>query len=69
MYVKPSKTQGPHSTGKDTSPTASRRDDHPGKKAGRAEHERLIADQRIVAYSLGDTFPKKSTASKDKGKK
>jgi hypothetical protein len=65
MYVKPSKTQGPHATGKDVSPTASRRDNHPGKKAGKAEHEKLIADQRIVADSLGDTFPKHSTGGRN----
>jgi hypothetical protein len=61
---KPEKQSGPHATGKDVSPTASRRDNHPGKKAGKAEHEKLIADQRIVADSSGDTFPKHSTAAR-----
>lgn len=61
--VKAEKQSGPHATGKDVSSAASRRDNHPGKKAGKAEHEKLIADQRIVADSVG-TFPKHSTAAK-----
>jgi hypothetical protein len=65
---KPEKESGPHKTGKDVSPTASRRDNHPGKKAGKAEHEKLIADQRIVADTVG-TFPKHSTAAKEQVKK
>lgn len=48
---------------KDNSPTASRRDDHPAKRAERAKHEALRKDQQIVADD--DTvFPKHSTADK-----
>ncbi len=36
------------------------------KKAGKAAHEKLIADQRIVADTRGDesSFPRHSTAAK-----
>src|SRR5258708_32200839 len=63
--LRPEKGPGPHSTGKDVSSAASRRDNHPGKKATKAEHERLLADHSIVADTLGsESFPKFGTASK-----
>jgi len=53
---KEKKESGAHHTGKNISPTATRRDDHAGKKAGRAEHEKLIADQRKTANTLGKSY-------------
>jgi hypothetical protein len=48
---------------KDNSSTASRRDDHPGKKAEKSKHEALHADQQIVA-DTNTVFPQHSTADK-----
>jgi len=55
-HERPAKPMGAHATGRDTSPTATRRDDHPGKKAGKAEHEQLIADQRKTANTLAESY-------------
>src|SRR5260221_14009005 len=61
--VRPEKGPGPHSTGKDVSSAASRRDNHPGKKATKAEQGRLVADHSIVA-DTNTVFPQNSTADK-----
>ena len=54
--------------GKNNSPTSSRRDDHPAKRAEKARREALIADQRISGFDTGTlgqgSHPKKSTADK-----
>ncbi len=60
--VRPEKGPGPHSTGKDVSSAASRRDNHPGKKAEKSKHEALRADQQIVA-DTNTVFPQHSTAA------
>ncbi len=48
---------GPRATGKSVDSAISRRDDHPGKKATREEHAKLVADQQIVS-DTNQTFPK-----------
>jgi hypothetical protein len=47
---------------KDNSPTASRRDDHPAKRAEKAKHEELRKDQQITA-DTNTVFPQHSTAA------
>ncbi len=65
--VRPEKGPGPHSTGKSVDAAISRRDDHPGKQKEKAKHKALIADQRIVADTLGsESFPQHSTADSKK---
>ena len=57
------KESGLHDLGKDNSAAASRRDDHPSKRAERAKHEELRKDQQITA-DTNTVFPKRSTADK-----
>ena len=58
---------GPRATGKSVDSAISRRDDHPGKKATRDEHQKLVADQRVVAATLGsESFLSHSTADSKK---
>lgn len=63
------KESGAHRTGRDTSPAATRRDDHPAKAKERKHRQSLIDDQRVVADTLGTgSFPQHSTAAKQEGK-
>ena len=58
---------GPRESGKDRSATVTRRDSHPARKATRDEHQKLVADQRVVAATLGsESFPSHSTADSKK---
>ncbi len=50
---------------KDNSSTASRHDDHPGKRAEKSKHLALRADQQIVA-DTNTVFPQHSTADSKK---
>jgi hypothetical protein len=63
---------GPRVTGKENHPTVTRRDSHEAKKAGKAEHLELVADQRIDGREVGTlgtgSFPVKSTAARQEGK-
>jgi len=64
------KESGPHAKGKSVESAISRRDNHPGKSPEKEKRKALIADQRIVADSLGsESFPKHSTADKKSGAK
>jgi hypothetical protein len=60
---KAEKESGPHSTKKSVDSEVSLRHDHPGRKATREEHAKLVADHSIVA-DTNTVFPKHSTADK-----